>query len=160
MRPAFATDTPPNVTAAACRVSLPQSVKSVEVTRVRDADIEDLFDPNFYLKLVNLTYSSELEDPVTMKAITESNPRIVERLREYFSAHSISGGEFDRYRPATFLLQNFEVLRSEISADTVNKIASLVERVNGLLPTTAQNNKPNNTSAVENGTSQMEVASS
>ena len=136
------------------------SVKWVEVTRVRDADIEDLFDPNFYLKLVNLSYSSELEDPVTMKAITESNPRIVERLREYFSSHAISGGEFDRYRPATYLLQNFEVLRSEISDDTVNKIASLVERINGLLPTTALNNKPNNSSVVENGAPQMEVASS
>ena len=136
------------------------SVKWVEVTRVRDADIEDLFDPNFYLKLVNLSYSSELEDPVTMKAITESNPRIVERLREYFSSHSISGGTFDRYRPATYLLQNFEVLRSEISDDTVQKIASLVERINGLLPTGAQANNPSNPSVIKNGAHQMEVASS
>ena len=84
----------------------------------------------------------------------------METLRDYFSSQAISGGEFDRYRPATYLLQNFEVLRSEISDDTVNKIASLVERINGLLPTTALDNKPNNSSVVENGAPQMEVASS
>ena len=32
----------------------------VEVTRVRDADFEDLFDPQFYLQLVNRSYGHEL----------------------------------------------------------------------------------------------------
>ena len=49
-------------------------VKWVEVTRVRDADLEDLFDPAFYLKLVNKAYESELPADLTMKTISESNP--------------------------------------------------------------------------------------
>ena len=46
------------------------SLKCVEVTRVRDADIEDLFDSGVYLDLVNKAYKGELHDPITMKMIT------------------------------------------------------------------------------------------
>ena len=119
------------------------AVKWVEVTRVRDADIEDLFEPNFYLKLVNLAYSSELEEPLTMKAISESNPRIVERIMSHFSSAGIAGGSFDRYRPAAYLLENFDKVKYDISEDTVDKIASLIGRINGLLPGDNQNGNGN-----------------
>ena len=119
------------------------AVKWVEVTRVRDADIEDLFEPNFYLKLVNLAYSSELEEPLTMKAISESNPRIVERIKSHFSSAGIAGGSFDRYRPAAYLLENFDKVKYDISEDTVDKIASLIGRINGLLPGDSQNGNGN-----------------
>ena len=113
------------------------AVKWVEVTRVRDADIEDLFEPNFYLKLVNLAYYTDLDKPLTMKMISESNPRIVERVKDYFSSVGISGGKFDRYKPASYLLEHFSELREEIADDTVDRIGSLIERINGLLPSTA-----------------------
>ena len=119
------------------------AVKWVEVTRVRDADIEDLFEPNFYLKLVNLAYSSELEEPLTMKAISESNPRIVERIKSHFSSAGIAGGSFDRYRPAAYLLENFDKVKYDISEDTVDKIASLIGRINGLLPGDNRNGNGN-----------------
>ena len=119
------------------------AVKWVEVTRVRDADIEDLFEPNFYLKLVNLAYSSELEEPLTMKAISESNPRIVERIKSHFSSAGIAGGSFDRYRPAAYLLENFDKVKYDISEETVDKIASLIGRINGLLPGDNQNGNGN-----------------
>jgi len=119
------------------------AVKWVEVTRVRDADIEDLFEPNFYLKLVNLAYHDELEDPLTMKAISESNPRIVERIKSHFNSAQIAGGNFDRYRPASYLLENFDKLKYDISEDTIGKIASLIARINGLLPGASQNGHVN-----------------
>jgi len=110
------------------------AVKWVEVTRVRDADIEDLFEPSFYLKLVNMAYANDLEKPITMKTISDSNPRIAERVSAYFSAAGIAGGEFDRYRPASYLLENFVEYRDEITDDTVDKFGSLIQRINGLLP--------------------------
>ena len=119
------------------------AVKWVEVTRVRDADIEDLFEPNFYLKLVNLAYHDELEDPLTMKAISESNPRIVERIKSHFNSAQIAGGNFDRYRPASYLLENFDKLKYDIGDDTIGKIASLIGRINGLLPGATQNGHVN-----------------
>ena len=113
---------------------LANPLKWIQVTRVRDADIEDLFDPALYLRLVNLTYRHYLEDPLTMKLISESNPRIVERIKMYFSAHNVNGGKFDRYLVATYLLENFEDLREDIDTATVEKIASLIQRVNDILP--------------------------
>ena len=86
------------------------------------------------LNLVNASYSSDLDEPLTMKSITESNPRIVERLSDHFRDEGTSDEEFDRYRPAAYLLEHFDELRDEISEDTVKKIGSLIERVNGLLP--------------------------
>ena len=109
-------------------------VKWVEVTRVRDSDIEDLFEPNFYLRLVNQAYADELPDPLTMKAITESNPRIVRRLSAYFERQGIAGGRFDPYKPATFLLQAHNSLRDEIDHATIERATSMFERINTLLP--------------------------
>ena len=110
-------------------------VKWVEVTRVRDADLEDLFDPAFYLKLVNKAYESELPAELTMKTISESNPRICQRIAAYFENQGINGGHFDPYRPAAYLLQHHDELRDGIDEATIERAASMFERVNSLLPT-------------------------
>ena len=109
-------------------------IKWVEVAKVRTADIEDLFEPTFYLKLVNEAYAGELHEPVTMKSITDSNPRIVQRLNSYFRRQRIAGGRFDPYRPAALLLQEHSRMRGMISDPTIERAASLFERINSLLP--------------------------
>ena len=108
-------------------------VKWVQVTRIRDADIEDLFEPKIYLQLVNLSYANQLDQTLTMRSITESNPRIVERLKVYFAKTGIAGGVFDRYVPAAYLLENFEDFKTHISEDSVEKAKALVERINSLI---------------------------
>ena len=108
-------------------------VKWVQVTRVRDADIEDLFDPKIYLQLVNLSYAKQLDQTLTMKSITESNPRIVERLKAYFAKTGIAGGVFDRYVPAAYLLENFDDFKIHISEESIEKAKTLVERINSLI---------------------------
>ncbi len=111
-------------------------VKWVQVTRVRDADIEDLFDPKVYLELVNLSYATYLEEPLTMKTITDSNPRIVERLKTYFRRTGLAGGVFDRYVPASYLLENLDNFKGNFTEDTLEKIQALVERINSLIADT------------------------
>ena len=111
-------------------------VKWVQVTRVRDADIEDLFDPKVYLELVNLSYATYLEEPLTMRTITDSNPRIVERLKAYFRRTGLAGGVFDRYVPASYLLENLDTFKGNFTEDTLEKIQALVERINSLIADT------------------------
>ena len=111
-------------------------VKWVQVTRVRDADIEDLFDPKVYLELVNLSYATYLEEPLTMRTITDSNPRIVERLKAYFRRTGLAGGVFDRYVPASYLLENLDNFKGNFTEDTLEKIQALVERINSLIADT------------------------
>ena len=108
-------------------------IRWVEVTRVRDADIEDLLDPGFYLKLVNESYASELHHPLTLRSITDSNPRIVRRVQAYFESAGIAGGSFDAYRPAAYLLQNHAALGHELNDATIASVASMFERINALL---------------------------
>lgn len=107
----------------------------VEVAKVRDADIEDLFNPDFYLKLVNASYRGELPADLTLKSITDSNPRIVERIATYFKAEGIADGRFDAFRPAAYLLEHHDQLRDGFDDATVQRAASLFERINSLLPT-------------------------
>ncbi len=108
-------------------------IRWVEVTRVRDADIEDLLDPGFYLKLVNESYASELPHPLTLRLITDSNPRIVERIRAYFESSGIAEGKFDPYVPAAYLLQKHAELGRKLDEGTIGNVASMFERINGLL---------------------------
>ena len=110
-------------------------IKWVEVTRVRDADIEDLLDPGFYLKLVNAAYKNELPQQITLRSISDSNPRIAERVKSFFEANDIAGGNFETHRPAAYFLQNHGTLRAEISETTIDNVAAMFERINSLLPT-------------------------
>ena len=110
-------------------------VKWVEVTRVRDADIEDLMDPGFYLRLVNESYRGDLSQQVTLRSISDSNPRIAERVKSYFSTNEIGDGEFDPYKPAAYFLQNHGTLRADINESTIDNAAAMFDRINTLLPT-------------------------
>lgn len=108
-------------------------IKMVEVAKMRDADMEDLFDPSFYLELVNQTYSRELPHEMTMKAISGPNPRIAQRIQKYFEQEGICGGRFDTYRPAAYLLQKHLELRPKIDDSMIDRAASMFARVNSLL---------------------------
>ncbi len=109
-------------------------VKWVEVTRVRDADIEDLLDPGFYLRLVNDTYKDDLQMPITLRAISNRNPRIARRIASFFEQNNIAGGNFDSYKPAAHFLQNHGTLRGEINQTTIENVAAMFDRINSLLP--------------------------
>ena len=108
-------------------------VNWIEVTRVREADIEDLLDPGFYLRLVNQAYAPHLKEPITLRTISDSNPRIVERLKSYFSENDINNGEFDPYKPASLLLKNHAMMRGEINRVTIDSASSMFDRINAML---------------------------
>ena len=115
-------------------------IKMVEVTKIRDADMEDLFDPRFYLQLVNTVYANELPYELTMKAISGPSPRIAQRIQKFFEKENVCGGQFDPYRPAAYLLNKHLEFRSEIDDSTVDKAASMFNRVNSLLSVNGSGN--------------------
>ncbi|MDD9995649.1 MAG: hypothetical protein OXS35_07915, partial [Dehalococcoidia bacterium] len=118
-------------------------VRWVEVTMSRDSDVEDLFEPDFYLGLVNQAYSNALHTELTRSAIADSSvSRIVQRVSGYFRKHDIDGGRFDRNRPASLLLTRQDELCSGMDQRTVERAATLFERVNGLLPASAASEAP------------------
>lgn len=80
-------------------------VEISEFTGTTDADIEDLFQRDFYLELVNRAYAKELSAPITVADLNPHDPRIVRQVEAYFRDHDIAGGRFNHYRPAATLLR-------------------------------------------------------
>ncbi len=109
-------------------------VEISEFTGGGDADIEDLFERDFYLELVNRAYASELSQPITTADLSPGDPRIVRVIEGYFRQHGIAGGKFNHYKPAALLLREQATLAPMIADTTINLAASLFTRLNGLLP--------------------------
>ena len=108
-------------------------VNWIEVARVREADIEDLLDPGFYLRLVNQAYAPHLPEPITLRSISDSNPRIVERLKSHFRDNDLNNGVFDPYKPAALFLKNHAMMRGEINQVTIDSASSMFDRINSML---------------------------
>ncbi len=104
-----------------------------DVIGSENADIEDIFEPEFYLELVNGAYSKELSKPITEKLLTSKNPRIVKRLEEYFKEKNISDGIFSHYKASVYLLKYQNVLIDKLSDETINYAAKLFEKINALI---------------------------
>jgi hypothetical protein len=105
-----------------------------EFTGNGDADIEDLFERDFYLKLVNRAYASELSQPITEADLNPGDPRIVRAIEAYFRQHNIAGGRFNHYRPAAALLREQASLVPTIADTTITQASMVFARLNGLLP--------------------------
>lgn len=104
-----------------------------EFTGTKDADIEDLFDRDFYLKLVSLAYAKELPGPLTTADINASDPRVVRAVEAYFAQHNIAEGKFTHYLPAAVLLREQATLLPQIGQGTVTRAGQLLQRINALL---------------------------
>jgi predicted ATP-dependent endonuclease of OLD family len=78
-------------------------VEVSEFTNTKDADIEDLFEPTFYLDLVNRAFAALLPNQITSADLNTTNPRIVRQVEEHFRQHDITNGRFNHYKPAALL---------------------------------------------------------
>ena len=108
-------------------------VEISEFVPADDADIEDLFELDFYLSLVNQAYAQDLTIPVTPADLNPHDPRIVRQIEAYFRDHGIAGGKFNHYRPAAQLQRRQAALIPELSAATLNRAELLFKRLNELI---------------------------
>jgi predicted ATPase len=108
-------------------------VEISEFSATADADIEDLFEPDFYLDLVNQAYAQDLPAPITPADLNLHDPRIVRQVGTYFQDKNIAGGRFNHYRPAAELLRQQATLIPKISATTLDKANLLFKRLNELI---------------------------
>jgi predicted ATPase len=108
-------------------------VEISEFTGTADADIEDLFDPAFYIELVNLALADKLPKPLKLTDLRSKNPRIVVRVGDYLASLGIGRGRFDHYKPAAVLLRKQGSLVTKIDQATIARAAKLFERLNALI---------------------------
>ena len=107
-----------------------------EIVGRPEADVEDLFDIGFYLKLVNIAYDEQihahLQRELLPSDLNERNPRIAKRVEQYFTENDIANGEFSHYRPAAVLIQPGKI-DDVPGEDTLAKAEVLFTRLNALL---------------------------
>jgi hypothetical protein len=102
-----------------------------DFTGTTEADIEDMFDQDFYLDLVNGEFSGSLPAKLTRSSLTSRAPRILVRLEEYFAANPLKTGvKFNHYRPARFLTER---VPSTIPNDTLDRFEAAFKAANALL---------------------------
>jgi hypothetical protein len=95
-----------------------------EITGQSDADVEDLFDEDDYLRLFN----SSMGMTVAHASITGTDPVVV-RL-----ARLMGVPRFDHGKPADHFLRNRDTILPSLSATTLERFERLFERVNATLP--------------------------
>ena len=96
----------------------------------KEADIEDMFDPAFYLKLVNRTFGS----CVALADLPENHPRILRRLEEYLQKNPLPKNEiFNHYRPARYFSENIRCLGDELSEQELDRFEKAFKALNTLL---------------------------
>ncbi|XZE18628.1 ATP-dependent nuclease [Pirellulaceae bacterium SH449] len=105
-----------------------------DFTGTEEADVEDMFDVSFYLKLVTGEYGANLSKNPTLKGLTSKHPRIVVRLNEFFDTNPTKNGHpFNHYRPARYFHEHLSSLKKAIPTATLDRFEQAFTRLNSLL---------------------------
>ncbi len=95
-----------------------------------EADLEDMFDPDFYLRLVNGEYSSS----VKVADLKEKTVRILPKIDKYLSVKPLpKGAQFNHYRPARYFSENATDLAASISEASLDRFRQAFAALNALL---------------------------
>lgn len=108
-----------------------------------EGDIEDLFEAEFYVELINSTYRDKIDGiPDFGSEIEESDlqtnhDRLVERLEEKFRGYDIgkdiATGKFNHKTPAKHLINNKDEFRDSLSQDTKDRFEEVFETLNTII---------------------------
>ena len=95
-----------------------------------EADIEDMFEPDFYLKLVNGEYASS----IGVGDVSGGHPRILRRLELYLESNPLpNNAHFNHYRPARYFAENISSLNKDLSEQELERFQQAFDKLNALL---------------------------
>ena len=95
-----------------------------------EADIEDMFEADFYLALVN----SEFNAQIAMTDLPPGGPRILSRIERHLEHSPLpKGARFNHYRPARFFNENVGTLEGNLSDATIERFTIAFKTLNTLV---------------------------
>lgn len=106
------------------------------VLRIEEADIEDVFSPSSYARILNQAFNLTGADEITSQKLIDADPntsRLVKKAEAYFRVLPPEVPKFDHYTPAEWLFSHPEFL-DEDSPD-ISATLERAERVVGALNT-------------------------
>ena len=104
-----------------------------EYAAAKEADIEDMFEPAFYLQMVNAEFGKQLSAPMTEAGFKSKAPRILKRIEDHLKDNPLKQGVFGHYRPARYFQENLAALTPNISDVTKNRFEAAFADLNKLL---------------------------
>ena len=107
-----------------------QVLTFADFTGASEADIEDMFDPEFYMKLVNGEFGVSLK----LSQLSSTHPRLLQRLEKRFEKHPLPKHTlFNHYRPARYLSENIGSLETELADETLDRFQRAFDALNQFL---------------------------
>ncbi len=98
-----------------------------------DADIEDLFDPGFFVELVNDAYQGLLAGKkLTVKELP-TDKRLIRRVERAFEERGLNKGRINHFSPAAALSRHQGKFVPKLSTNTLDRAEQLFGLVNSLL---------------------------
>ena len=89
-----------------------------------------MFDPQFYLGLVNGAYGSSID----LTKLPGNHPRILRRLEHYLGNCPLpNDAKFNHYRPARYFAENVGSLTDKLSDLELNRFQEAFDALNALL---------------------------
>ena len=96
-------------------------------------DIEDLFEREFYVSLVNEEFKKQMEEPIKAATLNVEEPRTLRAIEVFLAGSPLKSGGFGHYRPARYFMEHIAVLWPNISDETKDRFENVFESVNALL---------------------------
>tara|TARA_R110002051_G_scaffold243798_1_gene303776 strand:- start:1199 stop:3163 length:1965 start_codon:yes stop_codon:yes gene_type:complete len=104
-----------------------------DFTGAAEADVEDMFERDFYLSLVNAEFAKQLSKKITTANINAKDPRVLRSIEEWLAANPMRSGKFGHYRPARYFTENITTLWPNVSDATKDRFEAVFKHLNGLL---------------------------
>ncbi|MFA7307832.1 MAG: AAA family ATPase [Hyphomicrobium sp.] len=98
-----------------------------------EADVEDMFDRDFYVDLVNAEFAKELKKPIGAAALKAKEPRTLRAIEAYLADNPFKSGKFGHYRPARYFAENAATLWPKVSNATKDRFETAFKHLNAQL---------------------------
>ena len=101
-----------------------------DFTQGNEADVEDLFSVEFYLRLVN----GEFGCTILSSELTVGYPRVLRRIEDHLAQNPLpQEARFSHYRPARYFSANVNSLAEHLGDEDVGRFEAIFRAVNALL---------------------------
>lgn len=107
-----------------------KSLTYADFAEGEEADVEDMFSTDFYLRLVNHEFGCEIQS----SDLSGGHPRILHRVEEYLMENPLpQGTRFNHYRPARYFSSNIEKLTKHLEDEDLDRFEAAFGAINALL---------------------------
>ncbi len=96
--------------------------------------MEDMFDADFYVNLVNAAYRNVMGQPISLDTLPNAGARLRDRVAEHFRINPLPNMIFSHRRPARLFADNVEKLKGEVPAQAMNRFALLFAWLDSISP--------------------------